>query len=166
MNEDQALAIRDGARQIVGLRQIAAFLNHLGAEIACMLDLGERCGQRHHDGGGNAQPPGMIGDPLGMVARAHRRHSARLFFRRQRQKAIERAALLEAGGELAVLEFQPHIAAGDLRQGHRMARGRTHQRAFRGGGGGLHIFKGNRQGAHQDEPPTRLRRPFSCAGAG
>jgi hypothetical protein len=42
--------------------------------------------------------------------------STRSFGRRQRQQAIERAALLEGRGELQVLEFEPQVAAADLAQ--------------------------------------------------
>src|SRR5437762_5599499 len=51
-----------------------------------------------------------------MIAGRHRDHAALSFVRRQRQQAIERAALLEGRGELQVLEFEPEIAAADLAQ--------------------------------------------------
>ena len=84
MDEGQPVAIGDGARRDIGLLQIVAFQDHGGAEIARVLDLGEGRGHRHHDGGGNAQPPGMIGDALGMIARAHGGDAALSFLGRQR----------------------------------------------------------------------------------
>ena len=148
MDEGQALGVGEGAGRGIGFDQVMTLKDHAGAEIAGVLDLGEGGGQRHDDGGGNAQAPGVIGDALGMVARAHRRDAAFLFVRRQGQQAVQRPALLEGGGELAVLEFQPDFAAGDAREGQGAAGGGADKRAAHGAGGGLHIVEGDGQGGH------------------
>ncbi len=123
MDEGKALRFGDHARGIIGFPQILSVLDHAGAEIAGMLDLHERRGHRHHDGGGNAQPARMIGDALGMIAGAHGDDALFLFRGRESEQPVERAALLEGRGELQILEFEKDVAAGDLRQSARMAHG-------------------------------------------
>ena len=126
MDESEAFAIGDGAGGGPGFLQVIAFQHHPGAEIAGVLDLGEGGGFRHHDGGGNAQPAGMIGHALGVIAGAHGGDAALFLVRRQRLEAVERAALFERRGELPVFEFEMDLATRDLGQGARMA----HRRAL------------------------------------
>ena len=80
---------------------------------------------RHHDRRGDAQAARMIGHALRMVAGRHRDHAApRACSAGQLHQAVERAALLERGGVLQVLELQPKLGAGDVRQcPRRQARG-------------------------------------------
>jgi hypothetical protein len=49
-----------------------------------------------------------------MVAGRHRHHAAGLLIRAELQQLVQRAALLEARGELVVFEFQPDFRAADL----------------------------------------------------
>ena len=56
----------------------------------------------------------MIGDGLRMIAGRCRDHSARALLGRQLQQFVERAAFLVGGGELQILELQPHLGADDF----------------------------------------------------
>ena len=86
--------------------------DHLGAEPAGGGDLHERRRLRHDDGRRNAEPLGVVGDGLGVVAGRHGDDAARAFVRRQRQQLDQRAALLERGGRLQILVFDPDVGAG------------------------------------------------------
>ena len=125
------------------LIEAGALEQHLRAEIKRVFDLGEGGRFRHHDGRRNAQPPGVIGDALGVIAGAHGGNAALALFRRKRLEAIEGAALLEGSGELPVLEFEIDVAARDARQGARMAGGRAHDRAIDRRSGGADIGEGD-----------------------
>jgi hypothetical protein len=124
-----------------------------------MPHLGEGRAERHHDGGRNAEASGVIGDALGMIARRHGDDAARAFFRRQRQQLGEGAAFLERGGELKILEFEPDLATGDVRQGARDAQGRMLNDAFDGARGRPHIVDGEWQ--HRE--PSLLNAPRDMA---
>src|SRR6185312_5984812 len=67
----------------------------------------------HHDGDGNAEPAAMIGDALGVIAGRHRGHAALLFVVAEREQLVERAALLERGGVLQILELEMDVGARD-----------------------------------------------------
>ena len=68
----------------------------------------------------------LIGEALRMVAGRRRDHAARALLVGELQQLVERAALLVGGGELQVLEFQPHVGAGQDRKRLRMERRRPH----------------------------------------
>ena len=72
---------------------------------------------------------GVIGDALRVVAGRHGDDAALALVRRQGRQPVERAALLEGGGELQVLELEPDLAAEDL--GQRAARSRSRSRRWR-----------------------------------
>ena len=55
----------------------------------------------------------MVGDRLRVVAGAHGDHAALALVSRERQQLVQRAALLERGGELQVLELEAHLGAGE-----------------------------------------------------
>ena len=53
----------------------------------------------------------MIGEALGVIARRHGDDAAFPFLPIERRQAVQRAALLECGRELQVLELEPDAAA-------------------------------------------------------
>ena len=71
----------------------------------------------------------MIGDGLRVIAGGLRRDAALSLLVGQRQQLVQRAALLERGGELQILEFEKDLAARELRQRRRMAHRRALDRA-------------------------------------
>src|SRR5262249_55542115 len=103
--------------------------DHAGTEIAGVLDLGERRALGHADRRGYTEPLGVIGHSLRMVARRHRDDATLASTFIQRQKLVERAALLERSSELEIFEFEENLRAGDGRKGPRMAGGRQLDRA-------------------------------------
>ena len=86
---------------------------------------------RHDDDRRNAEPLGVIGDRLRVIAGRCRDHAARALFVGQLQQFVERAALLVGGGELQILELQPDFRADDLRQGPADQHRRADDRALR-----------------------------------
>ena len=58
----------------------------------------------------------MVGDRLRVVAGGRRDDAARAFLGRKLEKLVERSALLVGGGELQILELEPHLRADDLGQ--------------------------------------------------
>ena len=69
---------------------------------------------RHHDRGRDAEPAGVVGDALGVVAGRHGDDAAAAGLLGELDQPVVGAALLERGGVLEVLEFQPQLAARDL----------------------------------------------------
>ena len=98
--------------------------DHFGVKAPRALDLDGRGEARHHDHGRNSHPLRVKGDALSVIAGGHRDHSARAFLRAQRAQPVQRAALLEAGRELQVLEFQPDFGLRDPRQRARVQKRR------------------------------------------
>ena len=129
--------------EIGGLGQGLAVQHHLAAQLAGIAHLGEWRVARHHDNAFDAQPGGVIGHALGVVTGRHRHHTRGALGGAQRQQLVERAALLEAGGELEVLELQPDLGTGDLRQHPRMGAGRTQHLPAQLLGGGADIGSGD-----------------------
>ncbi|MCY1555067.1 hypothetical protein D9M68_916970 [compost metagenome] len=83
----------------------------------------------------------MVGHALRVVARAHGDHAARPFVGAQLRELVAGTALLERGGVLQVLEFQEHLAAGELRDGARFDEGGVQHLPGQAGGGGLNVFE-------------------------
>ena len=88
----------------------------LGAEAARVLDLHARGEARHDDRRRDAHALRVVGDRLGVVAGRDREHALGALGGRELRHLVERAALLERGGELQVLELEEDGAAADLRQ--------------------------------------------------
>ena len=88
----------------------------LGAEAARVLDLHARGEARHDDRRRDAQPLGVVRDRLGVVAGRDGEHALGALGGGELGHLVERAALLERGGELQVLELEEDLAAADLRQ--------------------------------------------------
>ena len=109
----------EDARVVEGV----AAQHHLGAEVARVLDLHRRGEARHDDRRRDAHPLGVIGHGLGVVAGRDGEHAAGALGGGELGHLVERAPLLERGGELQVLELQEHLAAADRRQGARFEAG-------------------------------------------
>ena len=107
------------------LRHALALEHDLGAVRLRRLDLHERRGHRHHDGGRDPQPRGVVGDRLGVVAGGHGDHAPRPRGRVERGELVERAAILERVGDLEILVFHMDVGAGQRRE----LGGRQHRRA-------------------------------------
>ena len=104
--------VREGGR--VGQR--VALEPQVGAEHLGAAHLGVRRALGHHDDGADAQPRRVVRDALRVVARAHRDHAAARWLSARPEKLVERAALLERGGELQVLELEADLGAGQGRE--------------------------------------------------
>ena len=76
-----------GAGEGGGVLERGAGDDHLGAVGARVLDLHGRRAFGHHDGGGDAEPAGVIGDALGVVAGGHGDHAGAAFGRRSGRRA-------------------------------------------------------------------------------
>ena len=101
-------------RVLAGLEQVVAFKQHRRAVHARIADLGIGRALRHHDRRRNAEPRRVVGDRLCVVAGAHRDHAAAALRGREGKELVQRAALLERGGELQVLELEEDLGAGEL----------------------------------------------------
>jgi uncharacterized RDD family membrane protein YckC len=125
VDEGEAARVRQGLGAHLRLRHALALEHDLGAMCPGGLDLHERGGHRHDDGGGNRQSRGVVGDRLGMVAGGHRDHAARARRRVERGELVERAAILERVGDLQIFVLHVDLGAGqrrELRRGqHRRA---------------------------------------------
>ncbi len=128
-----------GARLV----QRIAMQHNFGAEAAGALDLDARREARHDDDGAQPQPLGVVGHPLGVVARAHGNHAALPFLGRQLRQLVAGAAFLEGGGELQVLEFEENLRAGDVGQGAGRHERRAQQLALQTRGSGLDVVELN-----------------------
>jgi hypothetical protein len=148
MHEHQLLRRRQPMRLGGGFGQRVAMQDNARAMAACMLHLRVGREGRHDDGGGNAEPAGMIGHALGMVAGRHSDDAALSFVGRELQQGVERAALLERGGELQVLELDPDVGLGDARQRLAPEARRVHHGAADARGGELDVFQRDGQGGH------------------
>ena len=150
MDEDELLRAASAMRLGAGLGQGVAVQDHRARRwprVCSTLVLGVK--RRHHDGGGNAEPAGVIGHALRMVAGRHGDHAALPLVGRELQQRVQRAALLERGGELQVLELEPDIGLGDARQRLAAQAGRVHHRAGDARGGALDVLQRDGQGGHQ-----------------
>ena len=97
----------------------------------------------------DAEAAGVVGDALRMVAGRHGDHAALALLRRELEQGIQRAALLERGGELKVLELDPDIGLGDARQRLAAQAGRVDNGAGDARGGALDIVQGDGEIGHR-----------------
>ena len=119
VHEGQVLLLGDLARgQRRGVQGVAD-QHHPGAEFPGALDLGEGGELGHDDDGRDAQAPGMVGDPLGVIARRHGDDAVFRLLGRQALELVERAPVLERAGVLQALQLQVELAAQALAQARR-----------------------------------------------
>jgi len=109
MDEHEFLLCRDAPRLGGRFGQRVAVQHHRRAMAARVADLGVGRKGRHHDGGRNTEAPGVIGDALRVVAGRHGDHAALALLVCELQQRVQRAAFLERGGELQVLELDPDV---------------------------------------------------------
>ena len=141
VDEGERFARFELARVARGVGQAVAFEHDFGAVYPRVGDLRVGRAPGHHDHRAHAQPRGVVGDALGVVARAHRDHAAAALLLAQRQQLVERAALLERAGELQVLELEPDLGTGEVRQRAAVKDRRSLDRARDAHCGGLHVLE-------------------------
>ena len=110
-------ALLQAPRLGVGLVVVGALQDDAGAVPPGVGDLEERRRLRHHDGGRDAQPAGVVGHRLGVVAGARRHEAARPLLGREREQLVEGPALLVRARHLEVLELQVGVATGEPGEG-------------------------------------------------
>ena len=93
----------------------------------------------------------MIGDRLGMIAGRRGDHASGALFGGQLEQFVERAALLVGGGELEVLELEPHFGADDVGQGPAHQRGRADDRTLDPLGSGADVGQSGRDQGRRDQ---------------
>ena len=106
MDGDQAALLLDLERVGVGLVEIVAEENDLGAVLARVRNLDQRRSPRHDDGRRDALARRVVGDRLRVVARGGGDDAALARRGRELQDLVEGAALLEGAGHLQVLELE------------------------------------------------------------
>ena len=126
VDEGQAALNAQGLGEGVGVIIGLALQDHFRAEVAGVLDLHHRRAAGHDDGRRHAQLGGVIGEALRVIACAGGDHADIPAGLIHQQELVQRAALLESGGELQILELHPHVCASDLGQGAGVA----HRRAL------------------------------------
>src|SRR3546814_854004 len=82
---------------------------------------------------------------LRVVAGRHRGDAGSAFGVAEAHQLVERTTLLERRGELEILELDPDLGTGDLRQHTRMRARRADQLAIHDIGGATDIVERNRQ---------------------
>ncbi len=141
-----------------GLVVAGALHDDIGAKALGFLHLHERRADRHDDGRRNAQPLGVIGQALGVVAGRRGKDAAGAFAGIEQQELVQRSAFLERRGELLVFRLDPQIGAGHRRQALRKGARRSHDVAVQSAGGGLDIGVGDAHGAGKTVGKGRLNR--------
>ena len=136
MDEGQGLLRAERLGEGIGVVIAVAFEDHLGPEVAGVLDLHHGRASRHDDGGGHAQPRPVIGEALGVIAGTGGDDPVAALGVIQLQELVQGPALLEGGGELQVLELHPHLGTGDLGQGPGVAHGGAFDLALQAACGG------------------------------
>src|SRR5439155_1060169 len=160
VHEHQVVAPRALEGVTPGLVQAFALEQHLGAVHARVLDLGVGRAPRHHDHRRNAEARSMVGDRLGVVARAHRDHAAAALRGVERQQLVERAAFLERGGELQIFELEEDFGSAEAGERAAVDERRVLDRARHARRRGQALARAERDGRFQAEG-WRLRKDGS-----
>ena len=134
-----------------GVFESVALEHDLGAEAARVLHLYRRGEARHDDGRGDAHAFSVIGDGLRMVAGRDREDALGSLLERELRHLVERAAFLERGGELQVLDLEIDLAAADRRERARVKARRVGDLAANALLGGADVGDRHRGSVH----PTR-----------
>ena len=148
MDEDELPGVGQAMRLGGRLGQRVAVQDDARAVPARVLDLGVGREGRHDDGGRDAEPAGVIGHALGVVAGRHGDDAALLLLVGELQQRVQRPALLERGRELQVLELHPDIGLGDARERLAAQAGRVHHRIADARGGVLDVLQRDRKCRH------------------
>ena len=130
-----------------GVVHRVAFQQHPRAELGGLLDLNERGQLRHDDGRRDAEPRGVVGDALGVVAGGHRDHAARALLFRQARELDVGAAVLERRAVLEGLELERDVAPQQLREPLRAQARRTDDLARERLRRGFDVCEPDRHGA-------------------
>ena len=146
VNEHQSFFLRHLLGQGGRFLQLLAVQDDARAVACGLLHLHCRRAAGHDDGGRNAETGGVVGHALRMVACGHRNDAALALLFGQVEQAVQRAALLERGGELEVLELEPDVRAEDLAEGAALEARRINQRIGNGGPGLQNLFRSDGQG--------------------
>ena len=96
--------------------KVSTFDDHVGTVATRPVDLHEGSAFGHDDGDRHAEPPAVIGQRLGVVAGRGGDDTALALIGIQQQQTVQRAALLEATGEVQVVELDPDLGPGQLGQ--------------------------------------------------
>ncbi|MNE42680.1 hypothetical protein D3C80_1368240 [compost metagenome] len=131
----------------------------IGAVGAGAVHLHEGGALGHDDGHRHAQAAAVIGQGLGVVAGRGGDDAALHLIRRQLQQPVQGAALLEAAGEVQVVELDPDLGAGQLRQAARIADGGAVHLA-----GDAGLRRANIVDGDGHEAPEFVSRPVSASG--
>ena len=130
VDEGQAALLGQGAGVLAGLVKALAKQHHLGAEAARALELDGGGVHRHDDHRVQTEALRMVRHALCMVAGRGRNDARGGHARRgcgidHPEQFVERAALLERGRELQVLELQEDLRPSQLGQRFRLDTGRV-----------------------------------------
>jgi hypothetical protein len=112
MHQDELAFGDDRGDTVLAFAQGLAVEHHRRPVGLGCLHLHEGRGCRHHDGGGNVEALGMIGDGLGVIACRHRNHAAPALVLGESGELDEGASVLERVGNLKVLVFDVDLGAG------------------------------------------------------
>ena len=125
MDQGQAISLH----QLVGegdqVGEFVALLQHPGAEAFGAGDLGEGRAKRHGDSCRNAQPAGVVGDALGVIASGNRDDAEPALQLAERLQPEQRATVFERRSDLQVFQLQPDLGTGQGRERPRMPGGRS-----------------------------------------
>src|SRR3546814_9556210 len=114
------------------------------------------CSSDLDDDAVDTEPRRVMRNTLRVVAGRHRGDAGSAFGVAEAHQLVERTTLLERRGELEILEFDPDLGTGDLRQHTRMRARRADQLAIHDIGGATDIVERNRQLHSIDRKSTRL----------
>src|SRR3546814_9245034 len=103
--------------------------DHRATQLTRVADLGEWRDGRHDDDAFDTEPRRVMRNTLRVVAGRHRGDAGSAFGVAEAHQLVERTTLLERRGELEILEFDPDLGTGDLRQHTRMRARRADQRS-------------------------------------
>jgi len=141
MHPDEVLLLGDCLGAHLRLRHRLAVQHDGRAMRFGRLHLHERRRDRHDDGGGNTQAPGVIGHRLGVIAGRHGDHAAAALGRGERRKFYAGTPFLERIGHLQILVFDVNARSGERRELRRRQKRRAQHLAGHDAPGGLDIGK-------------------------
>ncbi len=157
MHPDKVALTRELSRARMRLENGLPVEDHGSAMGLSRGHFHEGRGHRHHDGGGNAKPRGVIGYRLRMIAGGHGDDTAPPLVVGQRIELVQSAPLLEGIGDLQVFVFDENRRAGKRRKQGRRQHGRAQHLPREHAAGRLDIGKGY---AHQSLRSATIPAPM------